>query len=230
MKTIITLLTIFIIMIGCYNKEVEQKNQQKTSQIETVITENSSYREVGDIKDLSYGNVKRLEVIILIPRGRTQKEVKSTLKRAAKEIGEREKPNALVIKGFAEGDKYRHGTYTAGEAIYAPNGRWEDASTTAPMSISVKLGSLYFQDVKKSLVPQKNDEVTLVSKNGKFIKISKNRDSWVDEDIISKLPAGKKAIVLERYEETLSPDYKFIRYLIKVGNIKGWVNAEDIAL
>lgn len=103
----------------------------------------------------------------MIQRGRTEEEVKVTLKRAAKEIGEREKPNALVVKGFAEGDKYRHGTYTAGEAIYAPNGRWEDASTFAPISISVKLSSLYFQDEKASLVPQKDDEVTLVSKNNK---------------------------------------------------------------
>ena len=217
-------------MIGCTTKEVEEKNQQKTKQIEITITENSSYKEVGSIKDLSYGNTKRIEALISIPRNRTEEEVKATLKRAAKEIGEREKPNALVVKGFAEGDKYRHGTYTAGEAIYAPNGRWEDASTSAPMSISVKLGTFYFQNEKTSLVPQKNDEVTLVSKNNKLIKISKNRDSWVDEDIIAKLPAGKKAIVLEKYEEALSPDYKFVRYFIKVGNIKGWVDAEDISL
>ena len=59
--------------------------------------------------------------------------------------------------------------------------------------------------------------------------MSKNRDSWVDEDIIAKLPAGKKASVLERYEEALSPDHKFVRYLIQVDNIKGWIDSEDIA-
>ena len=212
MRLIIFLLTLSSLMIGPSTKK------------------NLSYKEVGTIKDLSYGNTKRIEALISIPRGRTEEEVKATLKRAAKEIGEREKPNALVVQGFAEGDKYKHGTYTSGQAIYAPNGKWEDASLSAPMSISVKLGSLYFQDEKVSLVPQKNDEVTLVSKNDKLIKISKSRDSWVDEDIIAKLPAGKKAVVLERYEEALSPDYKFVRYLVKVGKIKGWVDDEDISL
>ena len=227
MRTIISLLALSLVMIGCSTKKVEEKNPNE--QIE-ITTENSTYNEVGTIKDLSYDNIKRIEILISIPRGRTENEVKATLKRAAKEIGEREKPNALVVKGFAEGDKYRHGTYTAGEAIYAPNGKWEDASLSAPISISVKLGSLYFQDEKVSLVPQKNDEVILVSKSNKLIKISKSRDSWVDEDIIATLPAGKKAVVLERYEEALSPDYKLVRYLIEVDNIKGWVNGKDVSL
>lgn len=228
--SLIMMVSCLICFIGCSTTDVEEKNPQNTEKLETTIAENSSYKEVGTIKDLSFGKTKRIEALISIPRGRTEEEVKATLKRAAKEIGKRKKPNALVVKGFAEGDNYRHGTYTAGEAIYAPNGRWEDASTSAPMSIQVKLGSLYFQDEKASLVPQKNDEVTLVSKNNELIKLSKNRDSWSDEDIIAKLPAGKKAVVLERYEEALSPDHKFVRYLIKVDNIKGWVFGEEISL
>ena len=183
-KKIFSVLFIGIFLISCENKPATE------TPVET-IAENSSYKEVGTIQDYSYANTKRIEALISIPRGRTEEEVKATLKRAAKEIGERENPNALAVKGFAEGENYRHGTYTVGEAIYAPNGRWEDASASAPMSIQVKLGSMYFQDEKASLVPQKNDEVTLVSKNNELIELSKNRESWGDEDIIAKLPAEK---------------------------------------
>ena len=230
MRTIFLFFIVSILIIGCSTTDVGEKNQKNSDQIETTITENSSYTEVGAIKDLSYDNTKRIEALITIPHGRTEEEVEATLKRAAKEIGEREKPKALVVKGFAEGDKYQHGTYTAGEAIYAPNGKWEDASTSAPILIQIKLGSLYFQDEKASLVPQKNDEVTLVSKNNELIDLSKKRDSWGEEDIIAKLPAGKKAVVIERYEEALSPDYKLVRYLIKVDNLEGWVFDVDISL
>jgi len=229
MKNIFIILIILVTLIECSTQKTEEKDQKKIDQTQSVMKENISYKEVGDIKDLSYANIKRIEAMISIPLGRTEEEVKETLERAAKEIGQREKANALVVKGFGEGDKFKHGTYTAGEAIYAPNGKWEDAASSAPMSISIKLGSLYFQNKKTSDVPQKNDEVTLVSKGNKLIKISKNRDSWVDEDIIAKLPAGTKAIVLERYEEALSPDHKFVRYLIQVDKIKGWVDGEDIA-
>ena len=230
MKAIILFVVTLIIIVGCSKTDNEVKNQQNTKQIDSIIAENSSYKEVLDIKDLSYGNIRRIEAIISMPKGRTEEEVSTTLKRAATEIGNREKPNALVVKGFAEGDKYRHGTYTAGEAIYAPNGKWEDASISAPISISIKLGKLYFQEENLKKIPKKNDEVTLVSINNNLIKISKNRDSWVDEDIIAALPAGKKAVVIQRYEEALSPDYKLVRYLIQVDNIKGWVNAKDITL
>ena len=219
-----------IIFFSCSIQEVEKNKKVKSNKTITTKTLRTSYKEVGDIKDLSYKNVKRISILISIPQGRTKEEVKATLERAAKEIGEREKPNALAVKGFAEDDKFRHGTYTAGEAIYAPNGKWEDAALSNPISISVKLGTLYFQNEKKLLVPQKNDTVTLVSKSGKPIKISNKRNSWVDEDIIAKFPAGEKAVVIEIYEEALSPDYKFVRYLIKVDNVKGWVDAGDIKL
>ena len=229
MKNVLIILIIVTALAMCSSQKTEEKDQKEIDQTQSMIKENTSYKEVADIKNLSYGNIKRIEVLISIPLGRTEEEVKETLKRAAKEIGDRENPNALVVKGFGEGDKFKHGTYTAGEAIYAPNGKWEAAASSDPMSITIKIGSIYFQDKKTSDIPQKTDEVILVSKGNRLIKISKNRDSWVDEDIIAKLPAGKKAIVLERYEEALTPDHNFVRYLIKVDNIKGWVDGEDIA-
>ena len=78
-------------------------------------------------------------------------------------------------------------------------------------------------------MPSKGDIVTLTSRNRKNISISAKRDSWVDEDIIKKVPTGTKAQVIERYEEAISPHHKFVRYKIKVDNTIGWVGEEDIS-
>lgn len=225
------IIVIFFILVSIISNNTDNKKtpSQKIDPTSITITKNTSYKEVLPIKDLSTGVAKRIEATIAIPRGRTYGEVRNTLQRAAKEIGERETFDAMVVNGFGDGDKYRHGSYTAGRAILAPNGKWEDAAKSTPKSISVELGVLYFAEDKTAAVPQENDMVILVSKNNSMIKVSKNRDSWVDEDIIAKFPVGTKAIILEKYEEALSPSYKFVRYMIKVNNTTGWVFGENVS-
>ena len=203
------------------SKEEEEEEEEE-------IAKNSSYKEVGPIKDLSYGVpvVKRIVATITIPRNRTEEEVINTLKRAAKEIAKREKPDALAVKAFAEGENVSYGTYTAGEAVYAPNGKWEDAALSAPFSISVTLGKVYFQDNKNSL--KKGDSFILVSNSNEPIDISSQRNSSYENEIIAKLPVGSTGVILDKYVK-LSPYVKITRYLIKSGDIQGWVYSDNVS-
>jgi hypothetical protein len=221
------LLSVFLSSWVCSSGYAAQKTTNNTSN-SYLVSEKTTYTIVDSIKDLSYASIRRIEVLIAIPKGRSKTEVTETLKRAATEIARREKPNALVVEAFSEGDQYKHGSFTAGEAIWAPNGKWEDAGKKAEYKVTVNLGKLYFEAINKN-IPNKGDTVKLASRSGRNIAISSKRDSWEDEDIIKKVPSGTTAFIIERYEEALSPEYVFVRYKIKVGNFIGWVGKDDIA-
>jgi hypothetical protein len=201
---------------------------------ETILR--TSYVEVDKIRDVSMhgGRIKRIVAHIVIPLGRTEEEVRATLKRAAIEIGTRERAKATTVKGYRPQDKIRSGVFTAGQATYAPNGKWGDASIKAPMAVNVEFSkdSLYFKKDEPPTKTEEEQDIILTSENGKPIDISRNRDSWSDEDIIAKIPSGTRALVLQRHKEVISPEMLFIRCRVRVhwkGKIvEGWVHGWDI--
>jgi len=148
------------------------------------------------------------------------------LRRAAFEIAERENPNALSVFGFASDDEYSHGTYTAGEAIWAPNGKWEDADEDDPPRVTVTLGKLYFQD-PVDVIPE-GSSIELFSDSGDKIHLSRTFDGWEDSEIIQSYPSGMKAIIVESRTEALTPDHALIRYLVEIKNVRGWVHSYEI--
>jgi hypothetical protein len=116
---------------------------------------------------VSYAGVKRVKAFIVIPLGRTEEEVRETLKQAAITIGNRKKAAATSIFAYRPQDVGAV-TFTAGSAIYAPNGRWEDAALKAPMSVTVELAKLYFQGAGSTDKVGKGQHAILVSKSNKF--------------------------------------------------------------
>ena len=142
MTKLVSSVILFTILFA-YSKSESQKSSAQ-NELPYIISPWTSYKVVGDIKDLSYASIKRIEVLIAIPKGRTQEQVEETLKRAAYEIAKREKPKALVVKAFSEEDQFKHGSYTAGEAIWAPDGKWENAGLKSEYKVTIKLGKIYF--------------------------------------------------------------------------------------
>jgi hypothetical protein len=180
---------------------------------------------------VSYSGVKRVKAFIVIPLGRTEEEVRETLKQAAITIGKREKAAATSIFAYRPQDVSAV-TYTAGSAIYAPNGRWEDAALKAPMSVTVELAKLYFQEAGSTDKVGKGQNTILVSKISKFIEISQKRGSWGQNDIIARIPQNTPVSVLEVYETPLTPSSMFVRYLVRVHwegkTVEGWVHGDNI--
>ena len=190
----------------------------------------TSYVEYGTPQNLSYAGVKRIRAFIVVPQGRTEEEVRETLKRAAVAIGQREKALATDIWAYRPQDNIASGPFTVGSATYAPNGRWEDAALKAPMSVSLDLAKIYFQDPSPKFA--KGQQVTLISKIEKSIDVSQSRDNWSQSNIIARLPQNTPAIVLESYEKPSAADYIFIRHLVRVNwegkTIEGWVHGENV--
>ncbi|RJP78982.1 MAG: hypothetical protein C4522_10690 [Desulfobacteraceae bacterium] len=190
---------------------------------------NTTY-EVDHIRNVNTsGGSIRVVGHIVIPLGRTEQEVHATLKKAAIEIGTREHAKATQIRGYRPQDKERTGVFTVGQAHYAPNGRWEDADTNAPMIVKVELSkdSIYFQKTE----PAKTGKGFLLKDpKGRPIDISRYRDRWGDNDIIAKLPSGTPVFVIERHETTIAPAMLLIRVRVRdeKKNLEGWVFGEDV--
>jgi hypothetical protein len=221
---LIPILISFTIIITC------QSNYAKNQKAPNLRT---SYQEVGKIRDLSIQGTKRIIAHITIPLGRTEEEVRATLKKAAIEIAKREKAVATTIKAYRPNDKVT-GVYTAGRAIYAPNGKWEDAATKAPMACIIEFdkNSLYFKNEQASTTTKTKQKMVLTSKSGKPVGISRKRDSWTDDDIIANIPPGTSVVILKKHKEAITPEMVFIRCKVRVNwkgkNVVGWVHDYNI--
>jgi hypothetical protein len=190
--------------------------------------EKTSYTRVGDLEDVSYGNVKRLAVRIVVPLGRTQDELTATLKRAANEIGEETQANAVMVFAYRPQDTPSD-QYTAGRAVYAPNGRWEDAASSDQKQISVDLNTLYFSTPLE--VFSVGTRVTLSNSTNQEINLSKEYSSWGDQDIVASVSSGTDATVLEHRSEPMG-EQEFVRYKVQVisdgETINGWVHSYNV--
>lgn len=190
--------------------------------------ENTSYTQAGELEDVSYGNVKRLAARIVVPLGRTQEELTATLERAAIEISTETQADAVVILAYRPQDTPTN-QYTAGRAIYAPNGRWGDAASSEPKQISVDLNTLYFASAPETFAS--GDIVILKDSTIQKVDLSREYGSWMDEDIIASVPNGAEATVVESRVEAIG-DLEIIRYKVRINaggeTVNGWVHHNDV--
>ena len=170
----------------------------------------------------------RKVVRISVPFGLSRKELDNNLKQAAWAVYNKQKCNAVMVFAYREGDKVT-GVYTAGRVILAPNGKWEDGHLKDnKMIATVELSDLYFKKEKTS--DNKAKHIILLGEYKK-VGVSNKFNSWMDEDIIVRIPNGTKAEILEVKKQAVSSNYELTRYRIKVkykGKIYiGWVHDFD---
>ena len=198
------------------------------------VAESASYRQVGPIEDVSFGRIKRVSARIVIPPGLSRYELESILRDAAVDIGRRERASATIIFAYRPedvGESISTTPWTVGRAVYAPNGRWGDAGKNGPMKVSIELGEVYFRKAP-TFITKRGDEVLLFAANEKSVKVSRSRDAWGEAEIVATVPNGTRAHVVERYEQALTPDFIFVRYLVKIKAhgkaIQGWVFGNQV--
>jgi len=190
------------------------------------------YKQIGKIEDDSYGNVRRVSARIVVAEGLSEAKVTEILTVAVKALATKYNANSSMVFAYRSKDKdIVKSTWTVGKAVYAPNGKWEDAEKDAEKKVVVQLGRIYFQSEKID-IPKTGSEITLTSKKENPIKISRLRDAWTSDQIIAQIPAGTSATILERYEKALSSDFIFVRYRIKTSyqgkEVEGWVFGNNI--
>lgn len=188
----------------------------------------TSYSRAGEIEDFSYGSVKRVSLRIVVPLGRTREELTATLDRAARQLAKETQANQVMVFAHRPQDK-PSGYYSAGQAIYAPNGEWGARDPSAPMRVSVDLNELYFAPPKRQTAV--GGVVRLKASGGGLVKLSKGPDSWSEKDIIARVPTGTNATVLERQSEVMG-NHEFVRCRVRVidrgREVTGWVHGENV--
>jgi hypothetical protein len=190
----------------------------------------TSFELLRPFEDSSYGAVKRLSARIVIPLGRDEDAVRATFRRAAKEIIEQERPDALFVFGFRPGDP-TGGHYSVGRLTYAANGKWEDARLKGPVQVTIELGSLYFAPPLPS-EESIQGQVWRVTPNGRPAIISDAYGAWGDEQVVARLAAGTSVTIMQRKSQPFTADHEFIRYRVRAdvegATVEGWMHASDL--
>ncbi|WP_420125981.1 hypothetical protein [Longimicrobium sp.] len=171
----------------------------------------TSYTQVEAPENTSYGRVSRFSSRIAVPLGRTRGELTVTLEQAARKLAAETGADAVMVFAYREGDS-ASGFYSAGRAIYAPHGKWEDADTGGPMRVQVELNDLYFAPPATHAAV--GDTVFLTNSYDDRVSISRDYGAWGDEDIVARVANGGRAIVLEFRSEPMG-DQEFMRYRIR---------------
>ena len=223
-------LCVFLIaVVGCEsNSRKEKKSTVSVPPVSTFSDEHTSYTRVSKIEDVSYANVKRVSRRIVVPLGRTKDQLTATLDRAARELAKEAHANAVMVFAYRPGDN-QSGQYSAGRVGYAPNGRWEEAASSAPMRVSVDLNDLYFAPPKDQIT--NGEAISLKAPRGGLIELSKGYGSWAEEDIIARVPEGTEATIVNRRAEPMG-NQEFVRYRVRVSDrgreVNGWVHQWNV--
>lgn len=191
--------------------------------------------KIAETRDVSTGNAKRYAVSITLPAGLKKEEVEQNFKHAVLQTYKDKKPDAITIWGYQNGDDVKQ-PFTVGDAVFAPNGKWESAGEGA--------GSLQnyqtIVKVKDSYLNAENDlsvgaEITLTAlksdvlkdKDTTSVRIWNDYGNRNDSNILMKVPNGTKAKILEK-KQTGAGDYISTVYKVEVKQKTGWVDFFDV--
>lgn len=182
------------------------------------------------VRDVSVPGVRRVNAVILVPPGLSRERVSALLESAAREIGEREKARAVLLDAFRWEDEVREGTYSVGRLYYAPNGRWEDAATGAPMAARVELGTLYFLEDRRYYAA--GDTALLAGAPGAGVPLYRTPDTSRSDQVAASFPDGTPAVVVGRSIKVFGGRTEHIRYRVAAGagegRAEGWVPPEAL--
>lgn len=189
------------------------------------------------IKDVSFKNpitlstVSRKTVNISLPDGLDHTTLELNMKQAAKELYEKEKPDALMIYGYRHGESAST-PYTVAMLTFAPYGDWGKAiekSSLDNYKAAIEVRDTY-------LFKPASSGTTVILEYGGTAKTSveiyrNSRDAFKDINKIIELPNGTIAKVLDKGEYRLSPTERFPTYKITATyngkTYTGWVFAEN---
>lgn len=189
--------------------------------------EQTSFIQVGDLEDISTPQAKRVNIRIKVPIGRTKEELTATLERAAHEIEQKTKANAISVFAYRPQDP-TDSAYSAGMAEYAPNGKWADAAKSEPMQVKVELNDLYFAAAPEPIAVNSLIKLKAQTK-GEKIGISREYESWGDKDMIAYVPEGTEVRIIKAKSQPIGSS-ELIRYQVSVnkGNVVGWVHKWNV--
>jgi hypothetical protein len=193
--------------------------------------------KILEVKDVSFKNPNTLSIVsrktvnISLPDGLDRTALELNMKQAAKELYEKEKPDALMVYGYRHGES-ANTPYTVAMLTFAPYGDWGKASEKS--SLDSYKAVIEVRDAY--LFKPASSGMTVILEYGGTAKTSveiykNSRDAFKDINKIGELPNGTIAKVLDKGEYQLSPTERFPMYKITATyngkTSTGWVFAEN---
>ena len=193
---------------------INSKNIKKKYTIEEI--KNLDYKHRGEI-------VKRRLARVIIDKGLSKKELEKEINEIILEIRENEQnPNTIRIALFKKGDNI-NGASTVATAIWAPDGKWEDANLNKEKKTTIEFSSAYFKRKDKSF---KQGDIISIKKG---VSISKYPNKWNVGILKTTMKIENNVKILNKKEYPMSNPYPpIVRYEIKSKGIKGWISDYDI--
>lgn len=192
-----------------------------------------SYRQLGGVEDLSHAKAKRLSFRIEVPLHRTRKEIEATLKKSVLDLYKKRqsRPKAISVFAYMPGDDFES-AFTVGKAIYAPNGKWEDATKRGTMKFSFDIGTVYFDVSKLTEQFASGTQTQLKSPDSNFVRISQSTDDWSDRKMVASVPEGTLVEIMDHKVLAYTSGFYEIWFRVQLKQhgkkIEGWVRQNNI--
>ncbi|MBO0593929.1 hypothetical protein I2486_21200 [Cellulophaga sp. E16_2] len=242
-----------LIFFSCKeNKGSNQKEKVEITEIvekisiEAIINIPKDFSKSYDIKqeeDISYGEVKRIQLRITIPNGLDKVTVENNIKHSVIESYKKVKPDGISILVYENGDNIES-AFSVAKGDFAPNGKWEDIKNGVSLEnykLNIVLNEPYFKP--KETTPEKNASVILFKSEEynrtkkAFVKansvpLSNSAREWTDDKIIVKVPNNTKGKIIDIYKEKIIGGSEIIRYKVEVKykgkTYEGWLHSDEI--
>jgi len=191
------------------------------------------YRLLAAPKPLHYGGIFRWQAKIELPKGLARGQVVATLEKAARDIAQGRRADAVAVLGYT-GDDNSDLPPSVGEGVLAPNGQWADAGTSDP--VRFKLAFIRESYLNPSEAIELYVAGTVVklhaSPGDEFIRVSRHKGEWGEDAEIARVLPGSRAVILKRTSEPFTPEIDFVRYQIEFEHegkpLRGWVHKSAV--
>ncbi len=212
-----------------------QPNAKQHITIDTLVNLPPDFKPaytIAEVRDVSFAATTRHVVSIKLPSNLQKEVLEQNFKHAIKDTYLKKKSNAISIWGYRNSDSV-DATFTVGEAVFAPNGSWEDAMNYSSADLDhyeilVKIKDQYLNPIQLLSI---GTNVFLESKTFEYVFVSDSASAWHDENRVAKLTNGTSAKILEAKEFPMAGDFSTtVRYRIKAGKVEGWVFGSDVEL
>jgi hypothetical protein len=210
--------------------------QPKT--IEALLSLPANFRpsyKIAETRDVSFSTVKRYVVSITLPPNLRKDEIEQNFKHAILQTYKDKRPNAVTIWGYQNDDDIKQ-SFTIGDAVFAPNGKWENAGDSdgslQNYQVIINVKDSHLNPVKTLSV---GDVVTLTAlksdvlkdKDTNSVRVWNDYGNRYDSNILMRVSNGTRAKILEK-KQTGAGDYSSTVYKVEVKGKVGWVDLFDI--
>ncbi len=111
------------------NEPSSSASSQPASDIDAILAVPADFKpvyQVTKVEDVSFAAASRKAIKVSLPEGLDRATLDLNLKQAAKEAYLKDKPDALIIHGYRQGE-LNDAPYTVGMLTFAPYGDWSRA-------------------------------------------------------------------------------------------------------